>query len=389
MSAAKLLGDKPQFDDVLSVISPFGSYEDPLSSIVPSWAQKLTQAITADPENDRYFADLYIESFRAIYATGEYDNTDSTQMQELRKRAGSVAKTLLVLRSLGQFVGPARPEPELLVPTKFEGEVTVKDVELFVQGNIPASILASVFRTMQEEDYENAVANFLQTFGSEAMMYMPGLSNSNVQGLQATDVFGDWERRNKDVIEAFPTVYGYFATTGGEFELSTYLRQIRSGARDRITDPAILQQDAEALVGKALYIQQVRELGDDLSDRTADELRQYRTDLENKLPGFKYQPLNINERQQILAQIIDASENSPNLQGNVIAGAVRTYNVYREQALAAAIERNQGVDTGSLLTRKDNADLRQWLRKVGDVLTSRTPQFERVWTRVFFDEVDY
>lgn len=389
MSAAKLLGDKPEFDDVLSVISPFGSYEDPLSSIVPSWAQKLTQAITADPENDRYFADLYIESFRAIYATGEYDNTDSTQMQELRKRAAGTAKTLLVLRSLGQFVGPARPEPELLVPTKFEGEVTVKDVELFVQNNIPASILASVFRTMQEEDYENAVVNFLQTFGSEAMMYMPGLSNSNVQGLQATDVFGDWERRNQDVIEAFPTVYGYFADTGGEFELSTYLRQLRSGARERITDPAILQQDAEALVGKALYIQQVRELGDDLSDRTADELRQYRTDLENKLPGFKYQPLNINERQQILAQIIDASENAPSLQGNVIAGAVRVYNVYREQALAVAIERNQGVDTGSLLTRKDNADLRQWLRKVGDVLTSRTPQFERVWTRVFFDEVDY
>jgi hypothetical protein len=390
MSAAKLLGNKPEFDDVLSVISPFGSYEDPLSSVVPSWAQKLSQAITADPENDRYFADLYIESFRAIYATGEYDNTDSTQMQELRKRAGFVAKTLLVLRSLGQFVGPARPEPELLVPTKFEGDVTVKDVELFVQNNVPASILASVFRTMQEEDYENAVVNFLQTFGSETMMYMPGLSNSNVQGLQATDVFGDWERRNKDVIEAFPTVYGYFATSGGEFELQTYLRQLRSGARDRITDPAILQQDAEALVGKALYIQQVRELGDDLSDRTAAELRQYRTDLENRLPGFKYQPLNINERQQILAQIIDASENAPSLQGNAVARSVRTYNGYREQALAVAIQRNDGVDTGSLLTRKENADLRQWLRKVGDTLTSRpNSQFERVWTRVFFDEVDF
>jgi hypothetical protein len=168
------------------------------------------------------------------------------------------------------------------------------------------------------------------------------------------------------------------------------LRQLRSGARDRITDPAILQQDAEALVGKALYIQQVRELGDDLSDRTAAELRQYRTDLENRLPGFKYQPLNINERQQILAQIIDASENAPSLQNNAVARSVRTYNVYREQALAVAIQRNDGVDTGSLLTRKENADLRQWLRKVGDTLTSQpNSQFERVWTRVFFDEVDF
>ena len=117
---------------------------------------------------------------------------------------------------------------------------------------------------------------------------------------------------------------------------------------------------------------------------------QYRTDLENCLPGFKYQPLNINERQQILAQIIDASENAPSLQGNAVARSVRTYNGYREQALAVAIQRNDGVDTGSLLTRKENADLRQWLRKVGDTLTSRpNSQFERVWTRVFFDEVDF
>jgi len=389
MSAAKILGSRPEFDDVMSVISPFGSYEDPLATLVPSWAQKLTQAITADPENDRFYADLYIESFRAMYATGDYDNTNTVDMQNLRKQAALTARTLLVLRSLGQFVGPARPEPEFIVPTKFEGQVTVKDVELLVENNIPASILASVFRTMQEEDYENAVVNFLDAFGAEAMMYLPGLSNSNVQGLQATDVFGDWERRNTDVTEAYPNVFGYFADVGGEFELSTYLRQIRSGDRERITDPALLQRDAEAVVGKALYIHEVRKLGDDLSQRTEAELRRYRTDLENALPGFKYQPLNINEREQIRGELLDAAVNYPGLADNAIATALRTYSVYRDEALAIAIQRNEGVDTGKLLSRKDNADLRQWLRKVGNTLTSRTPEFERVWTRVFFGEVDY
>ena len=389
MSAAKLLGSKPEFDDVLSVISPFGTYENPLSTIVPSWAQKLTQAITADPENDRYYADLYIDAFRAMYATGEYDNTNTVDMQNLRRQAQMTARTLLVLRSLGQFVGPARPEPELIVPTKFEGEVTVKDVELLVENNIPASLLASVFRTMQEEDYENAVINFLDAFGTEAMMYLPGLSNSNVQGLQATDVFGDWERRNKDITEAYPNVFGYFADVGGEFELSTYLRQIRSGDRERITDPALLQRDAEAVIGKALYIHQVRRLGDDLSEQTRDDLRRYRTELENNLPGFKFQPLNINEREQIRGELLDAAVNYPGLADNKIATALRTYAVYRDQALAVAIQRADGVDTGKLLSRTGNADLRQWLRKVGNTLTSRTPEFERVWTRVFFDEVDY
>ena len=389
MAASKLLGDKPAFDDVLQVIAPFGSFsDDPLSSLVPSWAGKFAEAITADPESDRFFADLYIDSYRAIYATGIYDNTNSEDMRQLRLRAREAARTLLVLRSLGQFVGPARPKPTLIVPTKFEGQLTVKDVDLVVKNNIPSAVLASVFREMQEEDYENAVTNFLQTFGDDTMLYLPGLSDVTVQGLEATDLFGDWERRNGEVINAYPTVYGYFATPGGEFELQTYLRQLRTGARERTTDPAILQADAEAVVGKALYINAVRQMGDDISPETRAELRQYRTELEKKLPGFQFQALNINERDQILNQIIEAAQESPFLEDNAVAKAIRVYAGYRQEATEQAIVRNDGVDTGSLLKRADNADLRQWLREVGDTLIQRYPEFERVWTRVLFDEVD-
>ena len=389
MAAGKILADKPQFDDIMQVVSPFGVYsDDPLGSLIPSWAKKIGEALNADPENDRYFADLYIDSFRAIYATGEFDNANPEDMARLRDRARSAARTLLILRGIGQFVGPARPDPELVVPTKFEGQVTVNDVELMVKENVPGSVLAAVFRQMQEDDYENAVVNFLQTFGDESMMYLPGLSQTTVQGLQATDLFGDWERQNKDVIAAYRDVYGYFAPVGGEFEFQTYLRQIKSGARERTTDPAELQADAEEVVGKALYINAVRQMGDNPSSATKDELRMYRTELEKQLPGFRFAPLNIEEREQTLNQLIEASRMSPGLESNDIAKAIRLYADYRDQATQEAIIRNNGVDTGSLLTRAANADLRQWLRQVGDAIIGRTPEFERVWTRVFFDEVD-
>ena len=389
MAASKLLAERPEFDDIMEVISPFGVYsDDPLGSLVPSWSKKIAEALNADPENDRYFADLYIDSFRAIYATGEYDNANPEDMAKLRERARTAARTLLILRGIGQFVGPARPTPELIVPTKYEGMVTVNDVELMVENNIPGSVLAAVFRTMQEEDYENAVVNFLQTFGDESMMYLPGLSQTNVQGLQATDLFGDWERRNKDVIAAYGDVYGYFAPVGGEFEFQTYLRQIKSGARERITDPGELQAAAEAVAGKALYINAVRQMGQNISQATRDELRIYRTELEKQLPGFRFAPLNIEEREQTLNQLLEAARRSPGLQDNEIAKAIRMYDIYRTKAINEAIGRNDGVDTGSLLSRAANADLRQWLRTVGDTIIGRTPEFERVWTRVFFDEVD-
>jgi hypothetical protein len=407
MSAQRLLGSKPQFDEFLQFIAPFGSYEDPLETIVPSWAKKIAAAVTADPDTDRLYASLYVDAFRSIYATGNYDNTNVDEMQELRQRARDVSRTLLVLRGMGQFVGPVRPEPELIVPTKFEGEITVNDVEMMVENNIPASVLASVFRDMQDKDFENAVFDFLAAFGDDTMMFLPGLSQANVQGLQATDLFGDWERRNNDVRDKFPDVYGYFAPSGGQFELQTYLRQIREKNRERISDPQEIQADAEAVVGKALYIHQVRLAGKEPTPEARDALKAYRTELEAKLPGFKTQALNINEREQILDQILSAADNE-SLADNQIAQSINTYNVYRDQMLEIALARDGNPLVGQLQpgqTEEDykkwlrsagtgrlglagNADLRQWLRTVGDRVSVETPEFERVWNRVLFDEVD-
>lgn len=387
-SATQILGDKPQFDDIMSIVAPFGSFGSVTSALMPSWAGKVAQAISGDPDNDRFFGDFYIDSYRALYATGEYDNTDPESMQQLRERARGAARWLLVMRGIGQFTGPARPDLEIRIPTRFEGEVTVNDIQQMVKGNIPSSLLAATFRQMQEEDYENAVQNFLRAFGADAMLYLPGLSNTEVKGLQATDMFGDWERNNRAVTEKFPTVYGYFAPTGGEFELQTYLRQIREKKRRKISNPQELQRDAEAVVGRALYMDAVRMAGIEPGPQAEAQLRAYKQELEQRLPGFATAPLNINERQQTMLEIQNASLDAE-LNGNPVAEASRVYFEYRDQALQEATRRNNGEFNESLLTRKANADLRQWMRKVGEALMDEYPEFQRIYSRVLFDEVDY
>ena len=109
--------------------------------------------------------------------------------------------------------------------------------------------------------------------------------------------------------------------------------------------------------------------------------------LERNLPGFEFAPINIRERAQILDQVINAAR-SPLLDGNEVAEPARLYINYREQVLAEAILRNNGVETQGLLGRKANADLRQVLRQYGDQLAGKYPEFQRVYTRVFYDEVD-
>ena len=386
--AKEWLGNKPQYDQLMELISPFGTEDLGIGTIAPAWLEKVYEAFSADPDNDRVYLDLKMDAYRALFTSGDYDNTNEEDMARLDADADSVAAYLLAYRGFAQYLGPVRGSIQFNIPTEFDGTITVEDKQYDIEGDyIPNALLSATFRAMQESDYENAVVDFLRTFGPDMMMYTVGKTRTKTQGLDASAQFGDWERRNGDIMRAHKDVYGYFAPIGTEFDLQTYLRQIENKTREKITDPAEIRQDAEAVVGKALYMDAVRNLPQNLSDAAEIELGLYRDMLERNLPGFEFAPINIRERAQILDQVINAAR-SPLLDGNEVAEPARLYINYREQVLAEAILRNNGVETQGLLGRKANADLRQVLRQYGDQLAGKYPEFQRVYTRVFYDEVD-
>jgi len=386
--AKEWLGNKPQYDQLMELISPFGTEEVGLRMIAPAWLEKVYEAVSADPDNDRIYLDLKMDAYRALYTSGDYDNTSEEDMARLDEDANSVAAYLLAYRGLAQYLGPVRGNIQFNIPTDFDGTITVEDKQYDIEADyIPNTLLSATFRAMQEQDYENAVVDFLRTFGPDMMMYTVGKTRSTVEGLDASAQFGDWERNNPDILRTHKDVYGYFAPIGTEFDMQTYLRQIEQGSREKIKDPAEIRQDAEAVVGKALYMDAVRQLPDKLSEAAQIELALYRDMLEDKLPGFEFAPINIRERAQIIDQVINAAR-SPLLDGNEVAEPARLYIDYREQVLAEAILRNNGVEKQGMLGRTSNADLRRVLRQYGDQLASKYPEFQRVWTRVFYDEVD-
>jgi hypothetical protein len=281
-----------------------------------------------------------------------------------------------------------RGQIQFAIPTEFDGKITIDDVEYEIEADyIQSAMLSATFRAMQEVDYENAVIDFLRTFGPDMMLYTVGKTRTKVEGLDASAQFGDWERNNPDVTRAFNNVYGYFAPIGSEFDLQTYIRQIEQGAREKITDPAEILRDAQAVVGKALYMEAVRSFPRNPTDFQEIELGMYRDKLEEELPGFEFAPINIRERPQILEQVIQAAT-SDLLADNPVAQGASLYIKYREEVLSEAIRRNNGVERTGMLTRKENADLRRVLREYADQVMARYPEFQRLYSRVFFDEVD-
>jgi hypothetical protein len=146
---------------------------------------------------------------KVLETTGEYELSESSEKERLYNDSVGRARSLLLLRSLGQFIGPSRPDVEFKISTE--------------DGDMFGNQLAKAFRTMQEEDYDTAVETFLNTFGDDAFLYIAGKTKSVVGGLDSSTKFGDFERSNSDLFSTYPDVAGYLAPVGTNFDFQVLM----------------------------------------------------------------------------------------------------------------------------------------------------------------------
>lgn len=361
-----IIPDKPKYDWVKALITPYG---EPQIGVVtaPAWFDKFYAALFADPENDRIFGDMVMDTMKALSTTGEYDLTQATERERLEKDAKAKARVLLTIRALGQFTGPTRPTVEFTVNTE--------------QGDVYAAELSKIFRQYQEEDYDTAVIRFLDTFGEDVFLYTAGKTRSVAGGLDATKEFGRWERANESLFSTYEDVAGYFAPVGSNFDYRVYLRQLETGKRERLA-PDEMIKEAQSLVGKSVYRYIVRSVGPNLSQDQKNLLRTVRSELEAEFPGFAEAPLDINRFDRQINQLREAA-NDPRLANNPVAEALNLYLQARDAALSVVQARGFVQLSG-----KQMSDLRGQLRQVGDLLVQQFPEFERLYERVLFNEID-
>jgi hypothetical protein len=363
IASSRILGKIPEADTVRKWLNPYG---EPELTVVPSYAQKVWAAMQ-DPGNNRMLGDMKIETMRVLATTGNYDLTREDEKQRLEDDADSRARVLLFLRALGQFAGPTRPTPEFRVET--------------FAGDKMSAELSKAFRDFQTADYDSAVENFLATFGEDAFLYIASKTRTTAGGLDASTEFGRFERENDDLFAQYPEIAGYFAPAGTNFDYQVYLRQLQTGKREAV--PPSEQIDlAQEMVGKAIYRNVVRGIGGSPTAEQQEFLRGVREQLYARYPGFAKAPVTIN-RQDTQIALIEQAVFQPVLADNPIAEPTRQYMEARRLALEEANARGfQG------LGGKAVADLRSWLRGIADSLIAGYPEFERIYDRVLFNEID-
>ncbi len=367
VAASKLLPDTPKTDAIAEILLPYGRKEG--IQFVPGWLSKLNSAIEANPGKlESIYANTYMETVRALSATGEYDLSDELEKQRLFDDAKSKAQILTGFRALSQFLGPTSATPEFIVSTK--------------DGDVMASALTKAFYDLQQENYDTAVQRFLEIFGDDAFAYVSSKTKSTTPGLLATTAFGDWERTNSDLIRTYPEVAAFFAPGGNDFDFQVWERQIRTGKRERLTEKEIIDL-AQYRIGSSLYRDLKAQIGPYPSRAESQWLADARVAIHKKYPGFPPVAVFTVNKQKILIEKLGQAVNDPRLEGNAVADAAREYLSYRDQAIAemqAAGYRD--------LSSKAATDLRNWLFSIGSALATAYPDFQRLWDQELSSEVD-
>jgi hypothetical protein len=371
IAANKILTRTPKADFIRDIILPYG--EPDITTIgpipVPSWGRKVIDGIIGNPDNSRLLGDMTIDVMRLLHASGDYDLSQESERERLENDSITRAKTLLVLRGFGQLVGPTRPDVEFEVATKQGDKYTVE--------------LSKAFRDMQAENFETAVERFIGAFGEDAFLYIQGKTEAAAGGLDASSKFGRFERENQSLFSRYPDVAGYFASVGSNFDYSVYTRQIETGKRRKLTPSEFLEL-AQQNVARSLYKSTQRSIGANPNEYQKESLRQVKSLLEKRYPAYAKVVIDINKQKGRIKELESALGDSL-LDGNPIAEAARTYFKYRNNVLQELAGR--GITSGDL-TVKAASDLREYLRDVADVLVQNYPEFERLYDRLLYSEVE-
>jgi hypothetical protein len=372
IAASKILSKRPDTDFMREVLLPYGSKGVGALNPVPNYLQKLYSAgFGSEDDLNSIFGNTYIETLRALSASGDYNLDSRDEVKQMEKDAEFKARILTTFRAVSQFAGPTAGTTEFKVRTDM--------------GDMFVSSLVKEFYDMQADPkigYDKALPLFLQTYGDEMALYVSSKSRSLAVGLEATQEFGQWENTNKGLIEDFPEVARYFAPAGSDFSFAVYDRQLKEGLRVKLTDDQLIEL-AQQRIGSAKFRQARQQIGPYPSAAAKETLKKYRSFLATKYPGFpefaEFQVGKYYNDVNDLKEIVFDSRIAETATGK----AVREYLLAREQAIAASGSTEQGFRQA-----KSAARLRDGLVALGVSLSEQEPNFARIFDRLLASEVE-
>lgn len=372
IAASKIIPDTPSLRDFKSFLLPYGQKGPGAESFAPTWILKAKSALFDNPNDlQSLYGQTYVDTVRALSMSGDY-GPDEQSKARLDQDAKQKARVLLIMRALGQFVGPVSPSNEYMV----------KNAE---NQDVLASAMQQEYFRLQNENYDTAVSRFIEMFGEDAFMYLSPKTEAQVGGLAPTEAFADWEYEHRGFLEKYPLMGGFFAPGGDKFSFEVWDGQLRDRKTARLTASEIWDR-GQRVMGSAIYRYYRNQVGAYPTDAQRLWLRTVRQQINARYPKFPVVPVfTVNEDLQKIEELKRAVQD-PQIQGEDVGRAIATYLTYRDQAIGQWVA--QGGSEIGFSDAKGSEQLRNWLVSIGMALGEQVPEFQRVWDRELSNEVD-
>lgn len=373
-SANGVLPDEDWADSVMKVVSPFGS-PGVKEVLAPAWARKVITGLNG-PDGDRLFANTVTSVATYLVSTGEFTVDSPEAMERTLDEARKRAKALTRLRGFVQYGMPSAPS--------FKETVHGKDEKLIL-----LAVMKDQMAKFEQEDYDTAPARFLQDFGPQAILAMESMSTG---GAPPTDAVAEWAQDNPDIRKDYPSVYGFFAPEGGEFNNAFYDSQIRRGERKTRSTKEVIEAVNSRLARMVLNEAKAnlaaqgagpKVLGGGNNQQAGNMwLADLRAQLVTRFPGYQPEYTGAGKLPQRIRELERAADD-PRLRSTEVGLALATYLEARTNAAAQA--RSEGIINWQQAKR--TAYLRDWLRGIADQILVKVPDFDSMWGSVLSNEL--
>lgn len=219
-AASVLLRDRPDVQESLKFMFPFGVPETLGKALVPSTFQRFTQS-----DSDESYMAMKGYYFNSLYAQWAQDGAPLEEGQTRQQKADAIWKeaeaTVRQIAMLKKVFGAALP----VQPT-------------FAS---PYQAYLDIYRRYAKDDPTTADLRFAEDFGTELLALTTSVTKT-VNGVPPTLEGWKGYKEHKELIDANPELGRIIlGEVGGEFSRAVYRGQLRSGARRYRTKDEIMQ----------------------------------------------------------------------------------------------------------------------------------------------------
>jgi hypothetical protein len=407
-----MLPDATEFDKLRDLIAPYGvpQLDDPsiLQYLVPGASEQVQRILGSSglelfsKVDDRQKAiQSVIRAMQVVATVKDYDPvtpgmqgpTGQESLEQWQNDGKELGIKIYGLTGWAGLFMPGAPIAQWSAKTK--------------QGNVLISVLSQRWSQIDKEgdkmklDYQDKLEQFIEEFGSENLLaFLQPITERSITGSNSSREYYDWYRRNKETVDKYPDVGGYFSPKSGELDPDVWNIQKLSGDVE-YKDPEEFAKRVESAVANFIFNRNVRQFEDsippaDRGTKKADraltaEKKRLAEGLVKAYPNWDRATAATQaqkERQLQMDQIRKFVE-EPSQQDNPVVKVARDYLDFRDQNLQYILDNTRKVTEDNWKTLKANNAavlLRKVLWDEGERLATENPAFVNLWQNVLSRE---